>query len=1278
MKKTIYISLLSILCLIMSSCRDELSLDGYRNESQGEGSMELSLMIDDAAIRTRVVDMTPGVGVYIDKIWVGIYDRTSGARVGGTDLINETTLAHRLTETMQKIPNVIPVEWYIEGQQLNNIIGKDLCVVCVANYDNPQEGLTIKTNNGNELKTELLAADTWTKFKNIALDCQSDGFTGGKPLLMGYLFLDTEKKYGKTIADKLTFTKIDQFITGNGVNLYPIGKETIDGTEIDRDNLKFVKAKKNDKGEVVLDADDYLVKLRRLRSRINVNIKTRDDQMTITSMQYAVFNRPKSIFLAQRRTHGFSEAGWGTLFNTSAYSPNSADMVEDGYSSDLNSKNEIVWQIPTNITSFAFDHFENKHWMYNTNYLPKEENYKNENGTINYKEWSYDLYHSREKKNSDGSFKALTSGDKNTEAWNNNASYFILKIGILDKKDGRNATVEYTIHEGFCNDYNGNEISYTGSYGEDYKNNKQYKDWFESRIKDFSCVRNTDYTYNIIINSLEDIEVNVTTGESAHANDQVGDIWEMKYITGKYAGNQIKFKDWDDDFVFIDIKEDKISFAEDPEAEEGYEIVSPNDIAFRLVGEYEGTPVDICYNFQRGELDGFASLWQTPSVYTEYIVKNDNSISAFEALRDYYEKSVLEDNDPSKNGNPFIKMMDNIKLRAEGSLEGMTIYEYIKNMYNEQGIPLSVGKDINGFILRKHNIYKKLSDERLNLRALYIFDREKALLKGHRIGHDGEGIYDDNKFLGWFHTDESSYNGSNACQLYQIYAIEQLPKSIKEEIYEANYATGDPETLIPYTGGEYPDVKFKMDKTPDIALRICGFDDEGKNPFDICYNFNPADGVYSPYSDKWNASKTNYPTIINKGEIVTANIPSNLNTQMQIKVNGQKYDIDKFVQSIENGTIKSTDILTFSIGEYMMAGIVGNPMPYIRGLYVFDKNTIANHTFMDPEYDSATYPMYIAEQLPNYEKDIVKFDASDMIWDVTSYNIFGTNNVSRTSWYGGPQIASVMSWHHKTGINGYKIQIQDPANNNAIKDGTYEVMTLTEADINRFLEYNGDIIHVPFTTTRYNAGNYNVLITAYFDEDIVSNEPMTEPLKLTNALVIQEKANNNYTTWNYTADPWLTLTTAHWVDNKPLKYNGMVFNNTKEAGKGNLPGENSTRKYLQLGGPFDNWRDVNFEFYIHEPTTLIVNVSNTGSGTGASGRHINIYTDESDIPIFSKEIVNSTTGSDLTFTLTPPANPAYNATKNPNVHPYIPSKFYVVPDNNCRIYNMRINRVRIQ
>lgn len=1039
MKRFLSTYIIPIFCFLIVSCQDELA---YNNgaDSSGESGKYLSVEIDIPEVRTRAIDMTPGAPVYLQKVWIGIYDKESGRRVGGTprEENKELDLQNRLTAAGEVIKNLIPVDFYNDEIEKLTDFGNDnqLCVVGVANYDPHDNNLDIMTNKGNRLIDELRVADTWEKFKNIAIDTHSEGFVNQTPMLMGYLY--NTRYIESQIYPDFVYTKIDQFKDDNKVNL--ICRSTGSGSE-DRAEPIWVNAKVGNDGKWELDFDkaDYQLRFRRMRSKINIEFVPYPG-VTITGLSYQVHNQPNSAYLGQRLTDDFSQNSAMEV----RYSPNSADR--DNSQSEINGyTSDEDWIVPDNIQAFSFEHFENKHWV----------------------KPGYDFnndYHQREANDLKGTFHALADSP---DHWNNKASYIILKMTIEDRNTGRYADVKYVVHEGYCNNIYGTQLS-PGN---------------PARLSDYQCIRNTNYTYRIQVRGVNDIVLYVDSQNSAHPTDQGGSVWQMNYVgmykinsDGNFKLNSKGEKIWSNQIKSYEDKE--VDFSANPITFEGARV---EDIAFRLVGmskpddddhnpSVEPTYSDVCFNFRRGELDGFANLWPNPSENTYYLVNTDAGESPLVSLESFSNTNAR-------------KILSKILVKYEGSGgDYKNIKEYIEDIYTAKKVLPITGFKFKGLQKSDLGRYFDESDPRNNLRGLYIFDRERAILKGLRVPTDK----DPSIVLG---KDKDGYDIYHECSfLYEMVAAEQLP-----------------------------------------------------------------------------------------------------------------YDPDEIEEEIPDGPDKPT----------------------------------------------------------------ITFGVEDMVWSDYMVDMLSTNGHTGNHWYGGTEVGSLLYWKHKDGIKGYTIQIYDPKKEE-LKDGTYEKMYLSEADIERYKGFN-NILTVPFTTTRYSFQTYDVWITPEFDNEKVANQPM-KPLKLKDALIVQQDRLNGVTTWDFNAEPWKNLKTSDFSE-KPLEYNGLMVLNT--TGAGTMP--NGSGNYIQFGSG-GSGTDKCFWFYIHEPGTLKVTVSNTGNN---EQRYLQLYQEIDGVAVLvdgTKETGTSSAQAERTYTVTPPENPEYQTNKS--VHPYIPTKYILTCNNNCRYYKITFTRTR--
>ena len=920
MRRNVLLHILMMLGILVVSCKD--AAIEYNPDFSEESGRKLSLMVDIPEMRTRAVDLTPGASLYLKNIWVGVYDKATGNRVGGT--FAPVELDRYLTASGSTLIDLVSIE-------LSDITAtKDdrYCVVGVANYDgikvvNPAD------DDADDLYSQLEAAGKWSDFIQIAIDTQNSEFENQVPLLIGYLGQETVKpqKGGSS------YTKVNQFETGDGVNLhgYKDEKEVYVSPQLEGGKLKGINTKDD-------DGENYILKLRRMRSKINISINTAPG-ITVTNTQYKMCNVPKSAFLVQRRTNSFASDMIGREF-----SPNSADVL----STDNSGYYETGYASTRINTNFSFEHFENKHWAKNKETLEE--------------------YHDRER-NKEGVFTALADGP---DDWNNMASYFVLKMNIRDDNIGRNAEIEYMIHEGFCNDEDGNSL--TGDNGDGP---------LAERLLDFACVRNTDYYYDIQINKIEDIKLQVTDSKR-HTNDQRGYVWDIHYVN---------VQDEKGKRYVVSSTETKINSPLILKESGDIGFDNSKDIAFRFLGSYYDTekavevPVDICYNFNRGALDGFAGIWGAPTnESTEYIVattsQDGEPVSAYESLVAFCEGG-------SDNAIRFNQIIDSIKIKYDGTYGNIKEYLGIVTQDNAKN------PNIDGFQFAGLKYYEAFDEKNDNLRdhirGLYIFDTQKAFSNGTRVRQDD---------------DECTF-------LYQINGIEQVPEYLKQEQYEMVFVTGNSDERIGPKGSSNDLTNFRdghngegmlLSEHPDFAFRLLGYDND--DYYDILYNFTQSE--YTELTE-WPQMNLNgiYSSEITKGALGAKTIPDSFLEGLTILVNGgtalggAEYNIYDFVTAYEGKTLRLTenDKLGFRVGEYdkLVRTYPENEDNYMnkyrRALYLFDKkNKFVKPALYDSGTNSATFQAYAVEQNPYYRATTkLELPYIDKTYiDSTTYNIIDT------------------------------------------------------------------------------------------------------------------------------------------------------------------------------------------------------------------------------------------------------------------------------------------------
>lgn len=614
----------------MTSCSDDRL--GYDPKQDGEirefsGEITFDLTTPNFTTSTRSLNTSAGANVVVNNLWLGVFDVNTGECFGAKrfDTFNQSMRSGTL------VKNMLKVNFVAFGAQVPLAY-----VVAVANYDG------VKTPDNRSISEMLPDFDqrgsiSWSDIINLGIDTSS-AYAGNKgenedsnaPFLVGFY---------QEIAGTNQVPKINQFDAPE-VPLSAIYPQAA----ADALDIQLGTAGSNQ----VFVASGAIC-LRRLVAHNTLNFNLTNG-FEVTSLKYRRFNMPRSVYMLQRRT---DTERYSDFSQWQRYSPNLADkyLAEGSYDIDDPSfpyESDADWtEVPVlatgAITATAeFEHFENKHWG-----APG----------LNSQE-------AREALNPDGTFAALCSGPQ--DAYNNFASYFKLKMHVINRETGESANVEYTLHEGFCNNADGSRAQTN-----------------EDKCRDFSSLRNVNYTYNINIAGVSDITASVTSDDPNHPDGQNGNVWKMVFATG--SGKETVPKAGGD----FDFNGQGITFSNKP------------DLGFRIYGmDQSGKLTDICYNMPSGMYEGFAGLWPTGNpTYTS-------------TLDNLGIPTILLDGMKIGNGNTFYSVVDFVKGVKNGSI-------------NPTGVYYTRFEDYDG---------KALGLKESSERGIYIFDRNDT-----RNGMDKDG-----------------------------------------------------------------------------------------------------------------------------------------------------------------------------------------------------------------------------------------------------------------------------------------------------------------------------------------------------------------------------------------------------------------------------------------------------------------------------------------------------------------------------------------------------------
>lgn len=406
--------------------------------------------------------------------------------------------------------------------------------------------------------------------------------------------------------------------------------------------------------------------LRRLISHSKVNIKT-EENVEVTNLRYQVFNAPTRTYVQERTmevletTPKAGSTSWEELTSWEDFfkiSPNAADYFgSDEYPGNAAPYYTSFEAADIQGSSFEFSHYDNKHWGLKGGSC---EAYADREKVFNDSEKVFD--------DSEIYSSLCTTADK---WYNNYASYFRIYATVTDKTKGITADVVYTIHEGFCN--NADLSEYTGTE--------------EGRkARDFMCVRNTDYTYNVTIAGIESIIVSVTLGKPGNAGAS-GTLTEYVYEV-----------DADGEVESIVLK-----LTDAQRSSLKWRLYTPSSDAFELAdfGTFDKEDVD--------EMAAKYRNWRANEDYSTGIDENDyfykdvifySETTEIGSLEDFIRTTVSDDNSALKDYTVKIgKYSAKAKTSSESESLARILYLYADESYSAGGSnykPLFVFKQYPG------------------------------------------------------------------------------------------------------------------------------------------------------------------------------------------------------------------------------------------------------------------------------------------------------------------------------------------------------------------------------------------------------------------------------------------------------------------------------------------------------------------------------------------------------------------------------------------------------
>lgn len=492
--------LAGLLLLAAAACTPESLRPDYETDDSARSAMTLEFGVSatEVGIRTRAEagEKDPLADAFksseVQSLWVGVFDVKTGDLVGKMHTMKIDYENNGKVESdngYDPVKNTAKVDiLYYDAHPTVRIFG-------VANYTAVKEGTKYHVMGRQDLDAEpqqleslLDQVDNMSDLFAISVDIPSaDEFqsTLGIPVLMGIMTGDSKGFFTVAESEPGKFSPSNYYDYQNNKHVTNDADIKLVENVFDRLDYKKLEGKE--------------IHLRRLLSQVTVNVVGKNG-ISLSNIRYRKYNLPsKAVYLQERTMRTDPSDNWPVV------TPNVADKFDNGqgYTSDSD-----VTPLADGQSSFQFYQYENKHWafepdlnwMYNPYDPYNTNNYDNYRGREAVRDWT-----------DENPIFTVLSGSGNTGdeySYNNNASYFEITMDLVDETNNKVAReVTYRIHEGYCCD--------------------EYGASFVKHPKDFSCFRNTEYTYTITISGLDHIDVSAETQHN-HDNGVPGsEIWTL-------------------------------------------------------------------------------------------------------------------------------------------------------------------------------------------------------------------------------------------------------------------------------------------------------------------------------------------------------------------------------------------------------------------------------------------------------------------------------------------------------------------------------------------------------------------------------------------------------------------------------------------------------------------------------------------------------------------------------------------------------------------------------
>ncbi len=462
-----YIFLTAAAALCLPSCSDELDIPNYVVAGE-DMVITVPVKVNEATVQSRASLNETQLNT-VQSLWVATFSATSGQMTSKTDAVSNTI------GWVKRTPGTTDTEPVPHNVTIITKSGPSY-IVAVANVEN--NGVLRSDPATERPLSELLEnVRTWSEFLNVGVVAPSsyaDINSPQTPIVMCGAYSNVP------VEDRHTTVALSQWQNEN-VTPYTIptatnGAFTLTGT----------------------------IHLRRVVSHINFNIRSGNDNVTVTPNSYRIVNVPKHSWLYERPAN--DAAGTTANFGDGCTEENKNDYYIN--SENYSATASFIKPDGNGGYTFNFWQAENKH-----------------TGTVNATGTPAEIYKARDaqtKAADDGSNTGIFTALCPAGTWtpDNMASYVLINCTVdykseinvdeegvvLEPEPGtpptgtdvwRTGTATYLIHLG----YMGNDA------------------------EDFNCYRNADYTYNVTVNGLNDIRVEAfNTGETPGAEGVVTDV----------------------------------------------------------------------------------------------------------------------------------------------------------------------------------------------------------------------------------------------------------------------------------------------------------------------------------------------------------------------------------------------------------------------------------------------------------------------------------------------------------------------------------------------------------------------------------------------------------------------------------------------------------------------------------------------------------------------------------------------------------------------------------